>query len=221
MSEEEWNLRQAEANREFAALSIATGETIPEVEAQFPQFANTDFIELEAFRRACAELGWMGRRGDLNAFLQKPIWRRGAEHEVWRPTSESGAVLKATYGNRFGHLPWKGQATPLQYIARLHFCNEVFDDCIELASVDGGETSPVRVLTLQPYVTGEETPQDEVDAYLESLGFQCQIIGDDNYKVWHMPWGAHTVYIGDLHPKNVLKTAAGKLVVIDGIVAVV
>ncbi len=200
----------------FVELDERTVELVPKIRDEFPRLAATTFPEIEAFRRACLNAGLVVESDRL---ARERVWRRGLEHEVWKESSDW--VLKATYDAAFGVLPWGGNASPLQYLNRLRLCDIVFGDRIELvgiceAAMLNGPPN-YRVVTRQPFVIGEEVPQSEIDEYLSSLGFTREAFSGKT--VWISDVGNNRIVIGDLHPKNVLRTPLGKIVVIDGIVA--
>ncbi|MEZ5386630.1 MAG: hypothetical protein R3F13_14045 [Prosthecobacter sp.] len=137
----------------------------------------------------------------------------GYEHEVWFPPSgeQSGLVIKATYGNSFGHLPDGSEATPLGYLERLRLCNEELGDQIHLLGVEEHCPGVIRVITSQPAIEGHPAEVDEVAQFFTESGFEKR------------RWGANTVWFrpedglvaSDTHGGNVLRTAGGALVAID------
>lgn len=206
--------RRELADRRFKELISTTARLLPEVAAQYPQFALTPFVEIEAFHRACLEEGSVLLD---HPCVRQPVWLRGFEHEVWREGESK--VIKATYSNCFGATPWGLPATPIQYLTRLRLCNAFFSDSIEfLGLVAPAGSGIVRALTSQDFVEGTEPTQVETDEYLASLGFEKNT--EKERTIWTIPWRNHTACVADLHPKNVRRIADGRLVVIDGIVAV-
>ena len=66
---------------------------------------------------------------------------------------------------------------------------------------------------------GEPPTQVEINAYLTGLGFARTELPPDSRILWRASVGNRELCVGDLHSKNVIRTADGRLVVIDGIVA--
>ena len=114
------------------ALEVALAETRAGAEAirrGGGLFGATQLAaECEALRQ------WAEQAGCLRPFesTSRPADAFGYEHEVWFP-QQSGAdaqVIKATYGNCFGHLPDGSEATTLGDLERLVLYNEVLGDQI-------------------------------------------------------------------------------------------
>lgn len=165
--------------------------------------------ECEALRQ------WAESAGYLRSFEEtaRPPDAFGYEHEVWFPPSgeQSGQVIKATYGNCFGHLPDGSEATPLGYLERLRLCNEVLGDQIRLLGVDEFRPGVIRVITSQPAIEGHPAESEEVAQFFVESGFEKRRWGANT--VWFRP--VDNLVASDTHGGNVLRTASGALVAID------
>lgn len=120
-------------------------------------------------------------------------------------------MIKATYGNCFGHLPDGSEASPIGYLERLQLCNEELGDQIRLLGVEETRPGVIRVITSQPAIEGHPAEADEVLQFFTESGFEKR------------RWGANTVWFrpldglvaSDTHGGNVLRTSSGALVAID------
>lgn len=194
-------------------LEVALAQTRAGVEAirrGGGLFATTQLAaECEALRR------WAESAGCLKCFeaTSRPPDAFGYEHEVWfAPAGEqNGLVLKATYGNCFGHLPDGSEATPLGYLERLRLCNEEFGDQIRLLGVEESRPGVIRVITSQPAVEGHPAGADEVMHFFTAAGFEKRLWGQNT--VWYRPLDG--LVASDTHGGNVLRTSNGALVAID------
>lgn len=183
----------AEAIRRGGGLS---GETQPAAEC-------------EALRQ------WAEQAGFLRSFeaIARPSDAFGYEHEVWFP-KESGSdprVIKATYGNCFGHLPDGFEATPAGYLERLVLCNQVLGDQIALLGIEQSRPGVIRVVTAQPAIRGHPADMAEISRFFLNAGFEHRCWGKN--LVWFRP--ADSIVASDTHGGNVLRTADGALVAID------
>ena len=165
--------------------------------------------ECEALRQ------WAEQAGCLRSFevTSRPADAFGYEHEVWFP-QESGAdaqVIKATYGNCFGHLPDGSEASPTGYLERLMLCNEVLGDQISLLGIEECRPGVIRVVTAQPAVQGHPAEMQEIASFFLSSGFERRRWGRN--LVWFR--STDGIVASDTHGGNVLRTDAGALVAID------
>jgi hypothetical protein len=137
----------------------------------------------------------------------------GYEHEVWFP-QESGSdskVIKATYGNCFGHLPDGTEATPLGYLERLVLCNQVLGDQISLLGIEESRPGVIRVVTAQPAIHGHPAEMQEIARFFLGSGFERRRWGKN--VVWFR--SSDGIVASDTHGGNVLRTDGGALVAID------
>ncbi|MBK8093675.1 MAG: hypothetical protein IPK32_17285 [Verrucomicrobiaceae bacterium] len=165
--------------------------------------------ESEALRQWAAQSGW------LKSFSSLPTSPDafGYEHEVWFGTGDSRpqCVIKATYGNCFGHLPDGSEASPTGYLHRLILCNEVFGDHILFLGVEEIRPGVIRVVTEQPAVDGKPAEPDEIAYFFKSSGFERRRLGHS--VVWYRP--EDRIIASDTHGGNVLATEDGAFVAID------
>ncbi|MES2598475.1 MAG: hypothetical protein V4662_24280 [Verrucomicrobiota bacterium] len=173
-------------------------------------FGSTQFAtECEALRQ------WAEQAGFLKAFpeISSIPDAFGYEHEVWFPASEpsSGIVIKATYGNCFGHLPNGNEGTPVTYLERLRLGNEVFGDQITLLGVEECRLGVIRVVTSQPAVEGHPAEAADIAAFFGTSGFEKRRYGLNT--VWFRP--VDNIIASDTHGGNVLRTDSGAMVAID------
>ncbi len=165
--------------------------------------------ECEALRQ------WAEQAGCLRPFeaTSRPADAFGYEHEVWFPQG-SGAdarVIKATYGNCFGHLPDGAEATPLGYLERLELCNEVLGDQISLLGIEECRPGVIRVVTAQPAIEGHPAEAQEIARFFLCSGFERRRWGKN--VVWYR--ATDGIVASDTHGGNVLRTEEGALVAID------
>lgn len=165
--------------------------------------------ECEALRQ------WAEQAGSLKTFevIARASDAFGYEHEVWFPQSGEfrGQVIKATYGNSFGHLPDGSEATPTGYLRRLQLCNDVLGDQISLLGVEECRPGVIRVVTAQPAVEGHPAEPEDIARFFLSSGFERRRWGKNT--VWFRP--SDGIIASDTHGGNVLRTEDGALVAID------
>ena len=137
----------------------------------------------------------------------------GLEHEVWFPTPEqlAGRVIKATFGNGFGHLPDGSEARPVGDLERLFLCNTELGDQLTLLGVEECRPGVIRVVTTQPAIEGTPATQVQVLQLFEDSGFRRRRWGRN--RVWYRP--EDSLIASDTHGGNVLCTRGGALVAID------
>ena len=113
----------------------------------------------------------------------------GGEHLVYLDEAY-GRVFKATKAGKFGFgvgrelirskrhgLPPRitaglVDATPVEYLARLAWQNEVFGDSIKVRGMTVYPNGPA-ILTTQPFVWGERTEQELIREWFEERGWQA------------------------------------------------
>jgi hypothetical protein len=165
--------------------------------------------ECEALRQ------WAEQAGCLRPFeaIARPADAFGYEHEVWFP-EENGAdaqVIKATYGNCFGHLPDGSEAMPVGYLERLVLCNQVLGDQIALLGIEECRPGVIRVVTAQPAIEGHPASMDDISQFFLNTGFERRRWGRN--LVWFRP--DDSIVASDTHGGNVLRTTDDALVAID------
>lgn len=145
--------------------------------------------------------------------ISRPADAFGYEHEVWFPQDggSDARVIKATYGNCFGHLPDGSEATPQGYLQRLVLCNEVLGDQILLLGIEECRPGVIRVVTTQPAIKGHPAETQEVTRFFLGAGFERRRWGRN--LVWFR--SADGIVASDTHGGNVLRTEEGALVAID------
>lgn len=103
---------------------------------------------------------------------------------------------------------YQEQSLPVAYLARLHLWKKLFGS----APYSLGVTKDGRILSEQPFISGDPPTQDEVDQFLKESElipvkaecFVWQSLYFDDTEIW----------IGDTRGENFVKTEAG-LVPID------
>ncbi|MEO6787520.1 MAG: hypothetical protein ABI318_15425 [Chthoniobacteraceae bacterium] len=140
----------------------------------------------------------------------------GAEHVVFHDP-ERGVAVKATHVNRFGHsvIAEGAAATPLEYLERLSWQNELFGDDIRIEGVAFDE-SQLEIVTTQPWIVASASQpsptQAEIDAYFFDLGFRKAELVSDVPLYFHPELG---MLVADAHDRNILRNESGVLVPID------
>jgi hypothetical protein len=151
----------------------------------------------------------------------------GGEHLVFTANPPNGLFYKATWHERFGFVPAFDEfgnlelrpATPAEYLLRCGIANVVFGDDIRLHSIvpdQVGNSGIPSIVTSQPFVVGRPAEQEEITAYMQSLGFVClQTLLD-------VDTGLHDVWYRPLDQVLVCDAVAGNFVYTeDGIVAAI
>ncbi len=173
-------------------------------------FATTSFAaEVEAFRRFAEKHG-------LNQIIERlsdPPDTFGYEHEVWFPPDgeQPARVLKATFGNCFGHLPDGSEGTPVGYLQRLILQNEVFGDDIRLESFCETRPGVYQTVTSQPAIEGRPAEQEEIRVFFLNAGFRMARLRGK--PVWYRE--EDRIACSDTHGGNLLMTKEGRLIAID------
>jgi hypothetical protein len=167
------------------------------------------FLQKEALVAWAAENErWIERRS-ITLRSQSP----GVEHEVIFDAARQ-RFLKITQPGSYGHIGtsrWGKlelvQATPLDYLDRLALTDTMFSDGTTLVGIISHTSGP-RLVTAQPLVVGQRPSQEDIIAWLQSLGFAA--VGRKTY--WNP---AERIAIFDAHPGNVLVTSSGQMCPID------
>ena len=173
-------------------------------------FATTQFAaEVEAFRRYTE----IRRLDQISQRLSDPPDTFGYEHCVWFPRDgeQPARVLKATFGNCFGHLPDGTEGTPAGYLQRLILQNQVFGDDIRLESFCETRPGVYQTITSQPAVEGRPAEQEEINAFFTQAGFQLSLFR--GRQVWYRM--SDGIACSDTHGGNLLMNRENRLIAID------
>ncbi len=147
-----------------------------------------------------------------------PVMSRGSEHEVFL-NAETGNVIKLTlpqgiYGDIYsvedGRICQR-ETMPLEYLDRLPLWGNSFGGC---APDILGFTDDGRFVTEMPFVRGVRSTQDDVDAFLESHGWEPV---NQRAFVWkkRLPPQGDELWVGDIRGDNCVTTQDGTVVPID------
>ena len=185
--------------------------------------ADDDFSGPE--RQWAAFIEWAGSCGKiLPLAFQVPDREGGREHDVTLDES-SGRWIKYTKRSASGYTvswsengePFMHNATPLEYLQRLIWQNEVLGDDIHLIGLWQEQPHQWRIVTSQPGLQGSRATLDELSVAFVAAGFTL------------LPWrgigyaGSLSLRIEgfdiwDVHPANVLLSPDGLPLPIDVIV---
>lgn len=144
----------------------------------------------------------------------------GAEHETYVDVI-GGCAVKLTHDGRFGHCLRREGAvsTPMDYLRRLAWHNELFGDDIMLHGFLGNSAG-LRLVSSQPWIISNParlTPtQDEIDAFLADFGFTRSRRYLDGFIYFNPEAG---LVIGDAQPTNLLLDETGTIRPIDLVIA--
>jgi hypothetical protein len=157
--------------------------------------------------------------------MQGPERKGGREHDV-RFDPVSGRWWKYTKPGMSGYTvswasdePFLHNASPLDYLLRLSYQNEIFGDDIRLEGLWEGSCRRWSIVTSQPHVAGAPPLLDEIALAFEQLDFEklhYHCVGyegslayrKDGYDVW------------DVHPGNVRLSQLGLPIPFDFIITV-
>lgn len=144
----------------------------------------------------------------------------GAEHETYVDVV-GGFAVKLTHDGRFGHcLRREGAiATPIDYLQRLAWHNELFGDDISLHGVLENSAG-LRLVSSQPWIVSNPvrlTPtQEEIDVFMADFGFTRSRCYPDGFIYFNPSAG---LVIGDAQPTNLLLDETGIIRPIDLVIA--
>lgn len=144
----------------------------------------------------------------------------GAEHETFIDTV-GGCAIKLTHDGRFGHClrSETATATPLDYLKRLAWHNELFGDDLRLHGFLLN-TAGLRLVTSQPWIVSHPLKlvptQEEIDEFLALFGFDRAKSYPDGY-IYFNPEAR--LVIGDAQPTNLLLDIDGNIRPIDLVIA--
>jgi hypothetical protein len=187
--------------------------------------------EIRADREVESLVAWADERGLLSTRSSPPQTDAltGGEHLV-EINEEAGLVFKTTHPGKFGYSAdvemvhprgWKAKpritaglvdASPLEYLFRLHQQNEIFGDEIRVMGV-ARFPQGVSVLTTQPFYEGDRTGQADIDAWFGHLGWKKLPAKDGAFYD-----AAKDLLIMDALPRNVLTLANGGLMPFDVVI---
>lgn len=145
----------------------------------------------------------------------------GAEHETYFDPL-GGVAVKLTHDGRFGHcLREEGSvSTPLDYLRRLAWHNELFGDDIVLHGMLENSAG-LRLVTSQTWITSPPAKlspsQPEIDAFLGEFGFVRSQLYPEGYVYYNQ---AAQLIIGDAQPANLLLDTDGNIRPIDLVIAI-
>jgi hypothetical protein len=144
----------------------------------------------------------------------------GAEHETYIDIV-GGFAVKLTHDGRFGHCLRREGAvsTPMDYLRRLAWHNELFGDDIVLHGLLENSAG-LRLVSSQPWIISNParlTPtQDDIDAFLADFGFTRSRRYPDGFIYFNAEAG---LVIGDAQPTNLLLDETGTIRPIDLVIA--
>lgn len=167
-------------------------------------------------------MSWFQSRGLSipKSALERGFVGGGAEHETYfDPTG--GVAVKVTHDDRFGHcLRAEGAvSTPLDYLRRLAWHNELFGDDILIHGFLENSAG-LRLVTSQTWITTHPSKlsptQQEIDAFLEEFGFYRSCAYPEGFIYFNTLSG---MVIGDAQPSNLLRDINGVIRPIDLVIA--
>jgi len=137
----------------------------------------------------------------------------GSEHAVYLD-KENATVYKVTLPGTFGEYYFlqdgkmaQEKSTPVEYLIRLHIWSKTFGVSPEALGI----TKDGRIVSSQPYITGETPSQEEVNSFL--LQSSLEPIRQQ-YWLWMRPYEEFHVWFGDARKDNFVKTPS-EIVPID------
>lgn len=194
---------------------VAVDHLVAGKESNYSDLGRTEQVDrLESWLRA------EGLRVSKSA-LENGFVGSGAEHETYFDSAGLVAV-KLTHDGRYGHcLRHEGAiATPLDYLRRLAWHNEIFGDDIRLHGMLT-DTAGLRLVSSQPWISSHpdklSPSQPEIDAFLMEFGFFRSAAYPDGFIYYN---GEAELVIGDAQPANLLLDDQGFIHPIDLVIAV-
>jgi hypothetical protein len=169
---------------------------------------------------AFVEWARLGGRLLESSFLDRFAYKGyGAEHRVYHDATEKVAI-KVTHPNGFGHSAFGPgyQATPVEYLKRLGWCNRLLGDNFRLLGIiyDGEQ---LQVVSSQPWISAHEfrphPDSSEIDNYFKHFGF---VRASDNPDVPLYCTPDAGLLVVDAHDHNVIRDAKGELAAIDVVI---
>lgn len=187
--------------------------------------------EIRTRRETQSLVAWADERGVLTHrdIPQKTDDLTGGEHLV-EFDEDSGLVFKATHAGRFGFAADRemirpknrrekpritvglSNATPLEYLERLNWQNELFGDSNRVMGV-AKYPQGVSVLTSQPFYKGDRTPQSSIDAWFAARGWKP--VKNKEGAFYDEQRG---ILVMDALPRNVLTLDSGEIMPFDVVV---
>lgn len=161
------------------------------------------------------------------------ILGEGGEHIV--EISESGdRVIKHTKGQfgfvlrpfaarRGGDYLHLDEATPREYVQRLHLHNEVFGDDSRVIGVSKAFSDDANLVVSQKLIRGDPPSEVELLAFMRDKGFQRvanKWLGDEHLEKFSSVWfdPKTGILVTDVKPDNFVKSASGQIDSVDTIV---
>ncbi|MFO1482198.1 MAG: hypothetical protein U1F71_02440 [Verrucomicrobiaceae bacterium] len=138
----------------------------------------------------------------------------GMEHEVIFDEERQRFIkitLPGFYGNTVRLRPGSAglaPATPLDYLDRWMWSNELFEDEAQFLGLVDDAAGP-RMVVSQPLVVGTRPERDEIVAFMAGLGFKPVCDTSLFFDV------SRDLLVGDAHPGNFLRNAEGQVFAID------
>ena len=137
------------------------------------------------------------------------------EHSLWFDPDRQG-YIKVTHVGFFGNTPTLKQdgriklrpATPLEYLDRLALSTEIFgDDQRVIGTVGAGLAC--QLVTEQPRLVGTRPTREEIDAYMDALGFRWVAHAKAYFRL------SDGIGVFDVHGGNFLKGETGQIFAFD------
>jgi hypothetical protein len=162
--------------------------------------------------------GFTQQKGlNLSVDFPGPEREGGREHDV-RHDSKRGRWFKYTKANSSGYTvdwddsghPFLRNASPLEYLYRLHLQNEVFKDDIVLEGLLRETNSKWKIVTSQPEVSGELATETDIIQGMNDMGFKLlpwRGIGREDA----LAFSNGKITVWDVHSGNVVRR--GRLIV--------
>lgn len=176
-------------------------------------------------RQWAALLEWAGAAGKILPLDFPPPDREGGrEHDVTLDDA-SGRWIKYTKPSSSGYTvswneagePYMHNATPLEYLQRLLWQNEVLGDDIQLIGLWQEQPHQWRIVTSQPGLHGSRATLDDLSAAFVATGFTLLPWRGIGYE-GSLSFRFEGFDIWDVHPANVLLSPEGLPLAIDVIV---
>jgi len=108
------------------------------------------------------------------------------------------------------YLDWR-TGTPLEYLVRLQTAREIFGDPVRLEGIHTDPDGQICIVIRQAHFVGDPPTIHEIAESLSDEGFLPT--GEGRFRP------NDGIYIGDAHPRNLVKTPDGTIVPIDLVIA--
>ncbi len=176
-------------------------------------------------RQWAALIEWAGAAGKILPLdFIGPEREGGREHDVTMDVT-TGRWIKYTKPSSSGYTvswndqsePYMHNATPLEYLQRLLWQNEVFGDDIQLIGLWQEQPHIWRMVTSQPGLQGERTTLELLAVAFAEAGFSLLPWRGIGYE-GSLSLRIEGFDIWDVHPANVLLSSTGIPIAIDVII---